>query len=98
MASGLLAVFRDGERQPGVEAPATGGPAADDPATVPAPAPATVAAPAGPAPADAEQRLERTVVALGRRTEALAAHLERLEGRVDRLADVPARPRRTGTA
>jgi hypothetical protein len=60
-ASGLLDVYRDGERPARSEAPPD--------------------APARPA----RPPLERTVVALGARTEVLAAHLERLEGRLDRL-------------
>jgi hypothetical protein len=69
-ASGLLDVYRDGERaaRPPLEEPA-----------------APLSRPARPP-------LERTVVALGARTETLAAHLERLEGRLDRLqVDVRAR-------
>jgi hypothetical protein len=51
-------------------------------------APEPSGAPARPA----RPPLERTVVALGARTETLAAHLERLEGRLDRLTvDVRAR-------
>ena len=65
-ASGLLDVFRDGDRP--------------EPA---APARERVPGPGRPAP---EAPLERTVVALGARTEGLAAHLERLEGRLERLA------------
>jgi hypothetical protein len=73
-ASGLIDVFRDGDR---------GGRPSPDPA----PAPTVANRASGPtANADGEPPLERTVVALGRRTEFLAAHLERLEGRLDRLA------------
>jgi hypothetical protein len=61
-ASGLLDVFRDGDRPP---------PERADRDTV---------------RAATEPPLERTVVALGARTEVLAAHLERLEDRLERLA------------
>ncbi len=62
-------MFRDGERPERGPAP-------------PEPAPARARAVAHDRGAP---RLERTVVALGARTEVLAAHLERLEGRLDRL-------------
>jgi hypothetical protein len=64
--SGLLDVFRDGDR----------------PSAEPSPAPP----PTPPGRDRVRPPLERTVVALGARTETLAAHLERLEGRLDRLA------------
>jgi len=74
-ASGLLEVFRDGDRA---------GRDGDD--REPAAAPVCGDRRHGERPDRVGPPLERTVVALGARTEVLAAHLERLEGRLERLA------------